>query len=323
MKQDEIRLIGFDQTENNSIGEMRYKDDGIAMYTDIRQIPFREHAIRLDMFVIAVCVEGKIQVEINAETYTIHQNEALVCKPNDVITDCMASPNFDGAMLFLSQRYLMEQISESDLWNNAFRLLKSPIINIGEESIHQLMLYEEILQAKVRQEQMAFRREIITSVVKAILYELLTNTVAESKDTADRQFQLEKASDILFKRFIELLAGSRVKPRSVTWYADTLCITPKYLSTVCKQVTGKTASCWINEYVLIDIRHWLKNSNKTIKEIADLLEFPNISFFGKYCRAHFGVSPKELRKKLREQPDDKATAIPSPVMISGRQVVGN
>lgn len=88
-------------------------------------------------------------------------------------------------------------------------------------------------------------------------------------------------------------------------YADSLCVTPKYLSTVCKQVTGKTALHWINEYVQVDIRHWLKNSDKTIKEIAGLLEFPNISFFGKYCRAHFGVSPTELRKRLQEQQEEE------------------
>lgn len=95
MRKDEIYLISFDQTING-IGEMKYKDDGIAIYTDIRQLPFAEHAIRLDMFAIAVCIKGKIQVELNAETYTIHQNEVLVFKSNDVISDCMASPDFDG-----------------------------------------------------------------------------------------------------------------------------------------------------------------------------------------------------------------------------------
>jgi AraC-like DNA-binding protein len=68
---------------------------------------------------------------------------------------------------------------------------------------------------------------------------------------------------------------------------------------VCKQVSGKTALEWINEYVLIDVRHWLKNSDKSVKEIADLLNFPNLSFFGKYCRAHLGMSPLKYRRELR------------------------
>lgn len=106
--------------------------------------------------------------------------------------------------------------------------------------------------------------------------------------------------DILFKRFIELISSREIKPRSVTWYADKLYITPKYLSTVCKQVNGKTAFDWINEYVITDIRHQLKHSDKSIKEVADYLNFPNISFFGKYVRSHTGLNPTEYRKQLRE-----------------------
>ena len=85
---------------------------------------------------------------------------------------------------------------------------------------------------------------------------------------------LTKQRDVLFRRFIELLASTRIKQRKVSWYAEKLCISPKYLSTICKQVSGKTAYYWINEYVVIDIRYWLKNTNKTIKEISDILEFP-------------------------------------------------
>jgi AraC-like DNA-binding protein len=103
---------------------------------------------------------------------------------------------------------------------------------------------------------------------------------------------------------MELLTSCKVKPRTVNWYANRLCVTPKYLSTVCKQVSGKTAFEWINEYVGVDIKHMLKNTNLSIKEITDELNFPNMSFFGKYCRNHFGISPSEYRKQLRERTDE-------------------
>ncbi len=95
-----------------------------------------------------------------------------------------------------------------------------------------------------------------------------------------------------------------VKPRSVTFYANQLCVTPKYLSTVCKQISGRTAFDWINEYVQTDIRHLLKFSQMPIKEIAEALQFPNVSFFGKYCRMRLGQSPTALRRQLRETPSD-------------------
>jgi YesN/AraC family two-component response regulator len=54
----------------------------------------------------------------------------------------------------------------------------------------------------------------------------------------------------------------------------------------------------------VDIKHMLKNTNLSIKEITDELNFPNMSFFGKYCRNHFGISPSEYRKQLRERTDE-------------------
>ena len=107
--------------------------------------------------------------------------------------------------------------------------------------------------------------------------------------------------DILFKRFIELLSDSEPKERSVSYYAEQLCITPKYLSTTIKKVSGKTAFEWINEYVMEDVKRQLSFSGKSIKEIADYLKFPNISFFGKYVKTHLGVSPTEFRRQIQKR----------------------
>ena len=86
-----------------------------------------------------------------------------------------------------------------------------------------------------------------------------------------------------------------VKHRTVEWYATELCITPKYLSSICKKQSGKTANEWITEHVLEDIRYYLKQTDYSIKQICDLLGFPNTSFFGKYVKDHFGMTPMEFR----------------------------
>ena len=96
---------------------------------------------------------------------------------------------------------------------------------------------------------------------------------------------------------LDLLACTEVKKRSISYYAGKLCVTPKYLSTVCKKVSGKTAFEWINDYVVEDIKYFLKYSNKSIKEISEHQDFPNISFFGKYVKTHLGTSPTDYRKQ--------------------------
>lgn len=292
---DHIRQIDFDSV--NDIAEVDYMDGSIAFHTDIRELPIENGSMRVNMFTIVACISGKLQVELNAVAHTLRQNEILVCRPNDVIDNCMLSPDFDGAVLCLSRRGILEQISESELWEKFFHLAENPIIRVREESLDMFKLYGAMLTEKIKMERTSFYGEIIASIVKAGLYELLSNVENESVSYGRG---LTNQREVLFKRFIDLLSTTRTKPRNLSWYAEKLCITPKYLSTVCKQVSGKTAIGWINEYILVDIRFWLKNTNKTISEIAYLLKFPNISFFGKYCRTHFGVSPTEFRKQLRD-----------------------
>lgn len=299
MDNNNIRIVGFDKTADADFGKIVYIDDGIAIYTDIRFFPIEDSTVRMDMITCVACISGRLRAEVNTQEYTIREHEIMFGKPNDMITNVMVSPDFNGIVLCVSQKYMMEQIAMNDIWNHAFQIFKKPVMHIDEEQLNIYILYENLLKAKIEQTPIPFQKVIITSIIKAMLYELLSNAISANENIPNNM-QLEKAGDTLFKRFIELLSGSTVKPRSVAWYADRLCVTPKYLSTACKQATGKTALQWINEYVEMDICHWLKNSDKTIKEIADLLDFPNISFFGKYCRKHFGLSPMALRQKLRE-----------------------
>ena len=99
-----------------------------------------------------------------------------------------------------------------------------------------------------------------------------------------------------FQRFLDLLHSINVKHHTVEWYANELCISPKYLSALCKKHSGKTANEWITEHVLEDIRFYLKQTDYSIKQICDILGFPNPSFFGKYVKDHFGQTPAHFRQ---------------------------
>jgi AraC-like DNA-binding protein len=293
-----IEQLGFDEIED--LGDVDYVGEGIAFHTDIRELPMKDGSIRMNMFSILACIRGKMQIEMNTEKYTVTQNQVLVCRPNDMIDNCMLSPDFEGTVLCLSRRGIMELVNENELWDRAIKLGKNPIIRIREGGLEMMRLFGELMRTKIRMEKSVFYKEIIFSIVKAGLYELMSNVDTENISESKAMI---KQREVLFRKFISLLSECRVKPRTITWYADKLCVTAKYLSTVSKQVSGKTAFEWINEYVQRDIRNWLRNSDKSIKEIYQLLNFPSISFFGKYCRTHLGASPTELRKQLREQGD--------------------
>lgn len=282
-------------------GDKKYMDSDIVFLDNVRDLPLVDGSLRVDRFVSVTCYMGKLQLDINATAHTIHANQILICHPNDMIANTMLSPDFEGTVLCFSHKIIMEMFGESNMWDCVFYLTENPVIHARRESLKILRTYNEAFRIKVKMGQTAFHKEIVCSIVKAVFYELMENI----DNHAFSNVRGVRHSEILFKQFMELLSGCTVKPRNVSWYARQLCVTPKHLSTVCRQVSGKTAFYWINEYVIIDIRHLLKNSDKPIKEVVDLLRFPNVSFFGSYCRKHFGMAPTEYRKYLRTSTSNK------------------
>lgn len=101
----------------------------------------------------------------------------------------------------------------------------------------------------------------------------------------------------LFAAFIQTLALHHKQERSVAFYAGKLCVTPKYLSLLVKNVSNRTAGEWIDNYVVLEAKALLSSSTLSIQEISDRLNFANQSFFSKYFKQHVGISPTEYRKK--------------------------
>ena len=298
---DEYWQIGMNDAEN--LSQTVYIDGDIAILDSLNELPNDHNSIKVGIFIIVACLEGKMSVSINSKEYTVHANEILFCMPNMVLNDCMMSPGFKGKILCLSSRVIQETMCmDSILWNKAFRIKENPIIHVDMEGVELFQAYTTVAALRIKACQRAYRKEVMTSLVRIVLYEILSEL---SGYVNSLNGELLQQKDLLFKRFLDLITSSEIKPRSVTWYADKLYITPKYLSTVCKIVSGKTAFEWINEYVMTDIRHQLKYSDRSIKEISDYLGFPNISFFGKYVKSHAGFNPSDYRKQLRQEEKKK------------------
>jgi AraC-like DNA-binding protein len=108
--------------------------------------------------------------------------------------------------------------------------------------------------------------------------------------------QPKKRAEDIFTRFIKLVENNCRTERRVAWYASQLGITPKYLSEIVKKVSQRTPNSWIDNYVVLELRVMMKSTTKSIKQIAEEMNFPNQSFLGKYFKEHVGMSPSEYRR---------------------------
>ena len=152
--------------------------------------------------------------------------------------------------------------------------------------------YFYLLKAKAADSSNMFRRNVVSTLTLAMFYDL-SNVIQRVLATGGER---QSSSEIIFTRFIKLLEQNYKHERRVSWYADQLCITAKYLSETIKNVSHRTPNEWIDNYVTVEMRVLLRNSSKSIKEIAEELHFANQSFLGKYFKEHVGMSPSEYRK---------------------------
>lgn len=276
-----------------------YADDDILIIDNIH--PFVGDSLTLDVILFLTCIKGKLQMRIKSQTFTLRPREVFCCAPNTTIDDCMISPDCETIILCISPR-IAQSIFHTDkkIWNHYFRLSRNPVVKISEEGLQLFEHYYRLLRYRIKLTQRSYNKKTMVSLISALLHDLLAELESPSARETDGGALISQG-DILFKRFIELLSKSEPKKRSVSYYAERLYITPKYMSTTVKKISGKTALEWINEYVIEDIKRQLAFSSKSIKEIADYLMFPSISFFGKYVKKHLGVSPKEFRRQLGKE----------------------
>ena len=274
-----------------------YKDDRMIIIDNSNVTDtLNTSPIKSEWFVALLCIEGESTIYINNEMYSIHKNDILLCHPQTIFEHKITNLDFKYCGFFLSPEYV-KQISliSSNSWNAILFVENNPIIALDEKESSLFLQYYNLIRSKFETESQHHLKQLIDMLLQAFIYEF--------HDSMEKRIKIDppqyNSADNLFISFLDILVNSYPKQRSVSYYAEKLFVTPKYLSAICKEISGETASDLITRYVKKDIENLLKQPNKTIKEIANELDFANLSFFGKYVKRIFGVSPKEYRENIK------------------------
>ena len=159
--------------------------------------------------------------------------------------------------------------------------------------------YCSILEIKTKEDDPTDQDVIVSNIVGCLLFDILKRIPNTPSVEPIRQTQGYKY--VIFQNFIQLVTKDNGILRSVKEYARRLNISPKYLSVICRESSGKSASEWITEILNIEIERMLRYTDLSMKEISVCLEFSNCSVFSKYIRQHFNMSGVEYRNYLRNQ----------------------
>lgn len=177
----------------------------------------------------------------------------------------------------------------------AVRFLESPCLTLNAEQLDIASDYFTLAR-KIIHSQMDNKREIISSLLTSITYlavNLWRNDIASAKE---RQDMSSLRVNQTYEQFIALVSQHHNKERGMAFYADKMHITPKYLSKIIKQASGRSGPDWIDSFVVLEAKNLLKYTDKPVKEIVWQLNFPTPSVFNKFFKTHTGLTPSEYRK---------------------------
>lgn len=251
------------------------------------------YPIRVASTALLACHAGHILLEINLKSYRFSTGEVLVLLPEHILYIKEISPDFHGSGIVFSDAFWKEARREVEKMNPYYATVKElPCIPVSPRQSLHLSHYLDIFKEKYQSPQTTHNQLIVRKLLTVLLYEIYQLYVG----VIDRLPPPGKKEQ-LFQEFLKLLAVHFRKERGIPFYAERFRMTPRYFSSVIKECSRQSAAEWIDNYVTTEIGILLRTTTLSVKEIADMLNFPDQSFLGKYFKRQTGMSPKQYREQ--------------------------
>lgn len=259
------------------------------------EMEFVNHPVKLSFTVVMFCLKGRMQFQINLQRFELRDNDVLILQKGAIGEYEGMDEGTQIAVIAFSSEYFRVSLPLDATMSLQRHLYASPIHHLTPEAMEESMTIYRLMKAKVAETDNPFRKGALlgyTQVLTYNSYKYLLRSESENQQSGKKSSRQQE----LYTQFIHEVQKNFTKERSISYYADVLCVTPKYLSQVIHNVSGRFASDWITDFVILEAKALLKSRQYTIQQVADMLNFSNQSFFGKYFKEKVGCSPSKYQK---------------------------
>ena len=268
-------------------------------YSD--NLQFLKYPCRSDAYIAIFCKSGELNVEINLRSYKVVKGTLFIGTPGNIIKIKRLGNEGDNGFEFIVVAISKEYLSSisfdfKKIFDDRLKLLTEPCVQLDDRNIAFCSKYLDLIGV-ILSSDVPNKREAVGSLIASLFYVL--GGLME-KSAARRTPELPGAAvntrvKLIFEHFMALVTEHHTSERNMAFYASHLGLTPKYLSKLIKQVSGRSAPDWIDSFVILEAKNMLKYTDDSIKEIVFKLHFPNPSVFYKFFKAHTGMTPSEYR----------------------------
>ena len=300
-----LRITQLSGIKRFSFGYSKFGDDYMFAHfvPEQKALEYFLSPVRFDGVVFVLCLKGELEVEINLEKVTLKKNSLLCHGPNKIISSKQTDlSDFEAYFMFLSPQFLksikidINVISTSGQIASLNMENSSPVLELTNKEAELLQKYMELFHLNtVENTNETYIKSISRNIIASSFYQILQFAATRIATPIEEDRPRSRRANYV-REFIALTHAHFRQERSVGFYANKLFISPKYLSLLIKEATGRSAAAWIDECVILEAKNLLRYSGKNIQQVAYELNFSNQSSFGKYFKHLTGMSPSEFQK---------------------------
>lgn len=244
---------------------------------------------------------SELTVEVNLESFVMRPGSLLILFPGNVVRTMGDVPaDIDAYTLYFDVKFSRSvNINLSSMAIPAPVEKPRPVMALSEAEMRLIEQYFLLIHSSTMEESnQQLQKSIASSLTAALFYQLvqLYHKRLPAEITPESEQRGTARRNEYVREFVRLVHMHYLRERSVSFYADKLFISPKYLSLLVKRATGRSAARWIDEFVLMEAKNMLRFSGKNIQQVAYALNFPTQSSFGKYFKHLTGLSPSEYQR---------------------------
>lgn len=237
----------------------------------------------------AYCHGGSCTFSFNDKLYTMQGGDCLIVRRCDLLTGIHEDEDFKVDVVYVSPQFITLATPQSNYGTRGtLALFNNPIMHLSPEQQKVCALNFDYVRRRLAIDTHKFHRDAMINAVQCMIIDFFDfhASIYGTDDTVTQQYAQ------LMNRFLALLErGDYRRNREIGYYADILCVTPKYLSEVSKKVSGYPAAFWITRYTSLDIARLLRSKRLTFTEISDMFGFSSESYFSRYVQKYLGAPP--------------------------------
>ena len=240
-----------------------------------------------------LCLEGSATIKFNTRDFSIEKGGCCIIRATQLIEGWKVSDDFQCVIVYADPQFIEKATPRSNYGiRGSLSLFNTPVFHLNEEEFERCKADYDHIEQCLSNPQHRFFEEVKLNAMQALILDFFDFHARLN----DKEDDIQTPSAQLMWRFIGMLErGDYRQNREVGYYASELCIAPKYLSEICKQVSGESANYWINRFTILDISRLLRDKQLDFVEIADLFNFSSASYFTRYVQRYLGESPSEYR----------------------------